>query len=130
MPWALSETGPEGVHGHDHTDRGEQPAPREGDRKQTNDARAAEQERPVDSGSDDDGCVDGRFQSHGDTGKHHGRRARQGGLAHILDRTILGAGVVTGQAEDQHRKHDADDDGADGNDPRIINPPRLAHQTH
>ena len=115
----------EGIHCHNDSDGRQQSAAGEGDGEQADDPGAAEQESPVNGRGNHDGGVDRRFQPDGDAGEDHGCRARERRLAHIVDRTILGAGVVTGEAEDEDCQHDSDDDRTDGDDARIVDESML-----
>ena len=119
MPWALSETGPEGVHRDDDADRGEQAAAGQGHREQRDRDRPAEQERGVDGGGDDQGGEDSGFKAQGDPGQDHGRRTGQGGLADVLHGPLVGAGVVAGDGQDDRGQDDADDHSGRGDEARV-----------
>ena len=96
--------GPEGVHGDDDADGGEQTGTGQSHREQgEHDRRTAEQERPVHTETDQQRGVDGGFQTDGDTRQHDGRGPRQRGLADVPDGTPGGLGEVPGQLLDQGR---------------------------
>ena len=63
-------------------------------------------------GDGDDG-VHRRLEARGRAGQHGGGRAGAGRLGDLLDRAVLGAGEVLGEAADDLREHEADDDGAE-----------------
>jgi hypothetical protein len=53
--------------------------------------------------------VDRRLEADGETGQDDRRRACERGLADVLDRAVLGAGVVAGEGQDAGGHDDADD---------------------
>ena len=110
----------EGVHGDDDADRGEQTATgqRHGEQRHR-DRGAAEQERAEHGGGDDERGVDGRLEADRDAGQDDRGRTGQRGVADVLDRLVLGAGVDAGQPEDDRGQHDADDHRDDGDQRRV-----------
>ena len=120
MPWALSPSRGEGVHGDDDADRGQQTTTGQGDQEQRQDDGAtAQQVGRVDRATDDDGGVDGGLEADADTRQDDGGRAGEGGPGDVLDRTVLGAGEVTGQPEDDAGEDDAQEHREHGGDPRV-----------
>ncbi len=110
----------EGVHRDDDADGGQQSGAGQCHREQRDGQRRATQQVGTEhGGADDQGGVDRRLEADREAGEDHGGRAGQRGLADVLDRTVLGAGVVPGQREDAGGHHDADDHGERRDHPRV-----------
>ncbi len=110
----------EGVHRDDDADRGQQAGAGQRDGEQRDRGVAgAEQEGAVNRAADQQRRVHRRLQADRDAGQDHGGRAGQRALADFLHRLAVGLGEVAGQQLDGAGQDQADDDGADGQQPRV-----------
>ena len=120
MPWALSETGPKVSIETMTPTVVSRPVPASATANSAMVGVAgAEQERAVDGAADQQRRVDGRLQADRDAGQDHGGRAGQRALADLLDRLAVGLGEVAGQQLDGAGQDQADQDRADGQQPRV-----------
>ena len=129
MPWALSETGPKVSIATITPTVVSKPQPARAMANRPTTPEPPSRNAPYTAAAMTIGGVDRRLQPDRNAGEHDCCRASQRGLADIVDRAILGAGVVAGQAEDENGQHDANSDRADGDDPRIVDQPmdRVRH---
>ena len=65
------------------------------------------------------GGEDGRLEADADAREHDGRRAGERGAGDVLRRTLVGAGVVAGEPEDDAGEDDADDDREERREARV-----------
>ena len=110
----------EGVHRDDDADGGQQAATGQRHREQRDrQRRTAEQVGAEHGGADDQRRVDRGLEADREAGEDHRGGTRQRRLADVLDRAVLGAGVVAGEGQDARGHHDADDDGGRGDEARV-----------
>ena len=81
--------------------------------------RATEQERTEHGGTNHERRVDSRLETDRKAREDNGRRTGQRGLADVLDRAVLGAGVVAGERQDARGHDDADDNRGGGDQTRV-----------